>query len=32
MGYLLVQLWPWVLGVLALGLLTGWVACSREDE
>ncbi len=32
MGYLLLTLWPYVLGAFAIGLLTGAVSCSRYDD
>lgn len=32
MGYLLLTLWPYVLGAMAIGLVTGWVTCSRYDD
>jgi Na+/H+-dicarboxylate symporter len=32
MGYLLVKLWYWVLVAFAIGVLTGWLACSPADD
>ncbi len=32
MGYLLIKLWYWVLLALAIGFLTGWLACSEADD
>lgn len=32
MGYLLINLWPWVAVSLGIGLITGWFACSRTDD
>lgn len=32
MSYLLYTLWPYVLGALAIGLLTGFISCSRYDD
>ena len=32
MGYLFVKLFWYVLTAFLIGLMVGWVTCSREDE
>jgi hypothetical protein len=32
MDYLLIELWPWMLAALGVGVLTGWLACSRTSD
>ena len=32
MDYLLIKLWPWMLSALVIGLVTGWVSCSPNDD
>jgi hypothetical protein len=31
MTYLLISLWPWVAAAFGIGVLTGWVSCSRSE-
>ena len=32
MDYLLIKLWYWVLMALAIGFVTGWLSCGKQDE
>lgn len=32
MDYLLIKLWPWMIGALAIGFMTGWLSCSRDED
>lgn len=32
MDYLLIEMWPWMLAAFGVGVVTGWVACTREES
>ena len=32
MDYLLIKLWYWIALALVVGLVTGWLSCSRADD
>jgi hypothetical protein len=32
MGYLFIQLWPYVLGAFMIGLVVGWISCGRVNN
>ena len=32
MDYLLIKLWYWVVAALVIGLVTGWLSCSKGNE